>query len=92
MRPLRPALALLVLLATGSLASAEARVYELVVPSVQCSYTSEKAEKAARSAHPALAPHAPLSDPETCPVATRDAMTSTNIVLEMTSSRHSTPK
>ena len=35
-------------------ASAEPRVYELMIPGVQCSYTSEKAEKAARRADPAL--------------------------------------
>jgi len=41
-------------LGLATVAHAEARVYELSVPAVQCSYTSEKAENAARQAAPGL--------------------------------------
>ena len=51
---MKPILLMLSLFIFGLAAQAEPRVYELAVPAVQCSYSSEKAEQAARRAHPGV--------------------------------------
>lgn len=50
----KPAALTLCTLLVALAAAAEPRVYELSLPAVQCSYSSEKAEQAARTVDPSL--------------------------------------